>query len=66
MSSSEWTVPDNRNNDNNYGTETRAPGIISLTLSFKYQDLQMLAICKMYQVSLGRYGIQKIKTLKSK
>ena len=61
MSSSEWTVPDNRNNDNNYGTETRAPGIISITLSFKYQDLQMLPISKKYRVSLGSMAFRKLK-----
>jgi hypothetical protein len=42
------------------------PGIISVTISFKYQYLEMLASSKKYQISRGRYTIQKIKKLKSK
>ena len=55
-----------RNIDNVIVTETRAPGIISVTISFKYRDLEMPASSKKYQVSRGRYGIQKIQKLKSK
>jgi len=64
MSSSEWTVPDNRDNGNVIMWQKHVPaGIISATICFEYQDLEMLASSKKYQVSRGRYGIQKIKKL---
>jgi hypothetical protein len=40
--------------------------IISVTINFKYQYLEMLASSKKYQISRGRYTIQKIKKLKVK
>jgi len=66
MSSSDWTVPDNHNNGNviMWQKHVPPPGIIFSTISFKYQDLETLASSTKYQVSRGRYAIQKIKNLK--
>jgi hypothetical protein len=62
MSSSDWTFPDNHNN----GNVMPPPRIIYSKISFKYQDLEMLDSSKKYQVSRGRYAIQKIKKLMSR